>query len=243
MDMNCAGVGGVGPRQPEGLGEGKNQAVEDMCFKVSAVLVARGHNPTILHPSFLVYEGIVPGDWELAKAPICTPPFAAVGYKSGFSFVVEQERMQVEFNGDNADQEARQVAEMALKYAEKLPHVRYVAVGINLTSFWPVADPTNLIIERFIKEGPWNTAGMPLKSTRQNFTYLFEGHQLNMTIETGKKQIGQPPGEQIGIIMHGNYHSNLSSRDPLESLRSLLGQAEMRKEHFKSTAKLFLGVE
>lgn len=217
--------------------------MEPTCFKVSAVLVAKGHNPTILHPSFLAYEGIVPGDWELAKDPICTPPFAAVVYKSGFSFVVEQERMQVEFSGDNADQQSAQVVEMAKKYAEKLPHVRYVAVGVNFTTFLPLADPSNFVIERFIKEGPWNTAAMTLASARQNFTYLFEDHQLNITIETGNKQVKQPTIEQSGLIIHSNYHSNVSPSDRLESLRALLGLVETRKAHFKHTVQLFLGVE
>lgn len=217
--------------------------MEHMCFKVSAVLVARGHNPTILHPSFLEHEGIVPKDWELAKAPICTPPFAAVSYTSGFSFVVEQERMQVEFNGDDADQKAQQVVEMARHYAEKLPHVRYVAVGINFTTFCPLADPARFIILRFIKKGPWNTKSLPLASAKQNFTYLFEDHQLNMTVETGRKQMQQSSVEENGIIIHGNYHSDLSSTDPMESLRALLGLVETRKAHFQSLAQLFLGVE
>ncbi len=217
--------------------------MEHMCFKVSVVLVARGHNPTILHPSFLYHEGIVPEDWELAKSPICTPPFAAVSYTSGFSFVVEQERMQVEFNGDNADQNAEQVVEMARRYAEKLPHVRYVAAGVNFTTFCPLPDPARFIILKFIKEGPWNTKDLPLASAKQNLIYIFEDHQLNMTVETGRKQIQQSSGEQNGIIIHGNYHSDLSSKDPMVSLRALLGLVETRKAHFKSIAQLFLGVE
>ena len=132
------------------------------CFKVNTVLVAKGHNPTILHPSFLKNEKIVPEDWELSKDPISTPPFATVAFTSGFSFVVELERLQVAFNGENADKQVVAVSEMARKYAEKLPHVIYTAVGINLSIFCDSQEPERVLLQRFVKDGPWNSNELPI---------------------------------------------------------------------------------
>src|SRR4051794_1104305 len=64
-------------------------------LKASVVVAAREHNPTILHPAFLVAQEIVPPDWELAKDPICTPAFAIVTYRNGITFSVEGSRFQV----------------------------------------------------------------------------------------------------------------------------------------------------
>ena len=44
----------------------------------AVVVLAREHNPTILHPSFLGAQGIVPKDWQLAEPPMCTPPLSMV---------------------------------------------------------------------------------------------------------------------------------------------------------------------
>ncbi len=212
-------------------------------FKVSAVLVAMGNNPTILHPSFLKHENIVPEDWETNKDPICTPPFAAVSFTSGFSFVAELEKLQINFNGDNADQQTEKVTELAQKYANKLPHVRYTNVGINFTAFLPLKEPVKFIVERFIKEGPWNSQNYQLSSTIQSYTYPFDDHQLNVKIEPGRKQVSQDIKKvQNGIVLHANYHAECSKKiDPLKSVISLLQQSKNRMENFKYTAGLFLG--
>jgi hypothetical protein len=211
------------------------------CFKVSAVLVAKGHNPTILHPCFLKNEEIVPTDWELSQDPICTPPFSAVSFLSGFSFVVEQEKLQVNFTGDNADQQTGMAAEMAGKYAAKLPYVQYTAVGVNFTVFVPLADPASFIIQRFIKEGPWDCADLKLAEARQNFTYAFDDHTLNVSVESGMKKSDNQQTNQSGIILHANYHVLCSENDLLGSARYFLEQAVSRIDHFKNVVLLYIG--
>jgi hypothetical protein len=212
------------------------------CFKVNTVLVAKGHNPTILHPSFLKNEKIVPHDWELSKDPICTPPFATVAFTSGFSFVVELERLQVAFNGENADSQVVAVSEMARKYAEKLPHVMYTAVGINLSIFCEFQEPERFLLQRFVKDGPWNSNEMPVASTKQHFTYVCDDHQLHVSIESGQRQNVHKKERQRGVILHANYHAECSQKsNPLDSVRNLLQKAEERKDHFQHLTQVFLG--
>ncbi len=210
------------------------------CYKVSAVVLAQGHNPTILHPSFLQNEGIVPPEWEPSKPPVCTPPFAAVSFTSGFSFVVEQERLVVSFSGEKAELRILDVAEMAMKYTAKLPHVSYTAVGINFDTFYPMNDPAGWILQRFIRQGPWNSEELPLAAAKQGLTYNFPDCQLNISIEAGSRS-DKNQNSQSGVVLHANYHSQCSGEYPLYSVRSLLQEAKQRKEHFMHITGLLLG--
>ena len=214
--------------------------MQSECYKASAVVLAKGHNPTILHPAFLKHEGIIPQDWEPSKDPVCTPPFAAASFTSGFSFVVEQERLVISFSGEEADSRVRDVAEMARKYTAKLPHVAYTAVGINFDVFSPFKEPANFIIQRFIKQGPWNNQELPLATAKQNFTYNYSDYQLNITIESGSRG-GHDQSMQDGVLLHANYHGRCSEDSVLDSMHRLLQQAEKRKEHFKYITKIILG--
>lgn len=210
-------------------------------FKVGAVLLARGHNPTILHPSFLKNEEVVPKDWELSQDPVCTPPFAAVSFSSNFSFVVEQDKLQVNYMGENADQQTKKVAEMAGNYAAKLPYVHYTAVGINLTAFVPYEDAASFIIQHFVKDGPWKNDKLRLVEAKQNFIYAFKDHMLNMSIEGGVKKKDDQEKVQSGIVFHANYHAQCSNNDPLGSVQFHLSQAVNRKEHFKQVIHILMG--
>jgi hypothetical protein len=37
-------------------------------YELAVVLVARNHNPTILNPDFLKFNGMVPDNWELNQS-------------------------------------------------------------------------------------------------------------------------------------------------------------------------------
>lgn len=209
------------------------------CYKASAAVLAKGHNPTILHPAFLKHEGIIPKEWEPSKDPVCTPPFAAVSFTSGFSFVVEQERLLISFRGKEADLRIGDVAEMARKYTEKLPHVTYTAVGINFDAFFPLPEPSRFIIQRFLKQGPWNSEELPLAAAKQSLTYNYPDYQLNTTIEAcGRTDRNQE--SQDGVVLHANYHGRCSEKSALDSTHRLLQQAEQRREHFKYITKIIL---
>ena len=64
-------------------------------IEVSAVVLAQVHIPTILHPSFLAAEGIVPRDWQLAGPVISMPPLATATYANGITFTADESRLVV----------------------------------------------------------------------------------------------------------------------------------------------------
>src|SRR5690348_7266953 len=103
--------------------------------EASVVVLAQDHNPSILHPSFLASQGIVPEEWQCAEPPICTPAFSVTSYANGVVFTVESHRFQVQDKNPQGNGSTSPAPELAARYIRKLPYVRYRAVGINLTGF------------------------------------------------------------------------------------------------------------
>ena len=94
-------------------------------LNTSVVVIAQDHNPTILHPAFLTSQGIVPDDWQLADAPLCTPAFSFAKYKNGITFDVESNRFVVTEESPAGNPEDSRISELAIAYTGTLPHVRY----------------------------------------------------------------------------------------------------------------------
>jgi hypothetical protein len=124
-------------------------------LNTSVVVVAQEHNPTILHPAFLAAEGIAPQDWKPAAPPICTPAFSFVKYGNGIVFTVESNRFSVTDESPSGEVAESLAPKLAISYVEKLPHVRYTAVGINLHGFVLCETPEAFLIARFLKEGSY----------------------------------------------------------------------------------------
>ncbi len=94
-------------------------------LEFSVVVVGQDCNPTILNPDFLKHRGIVPEEWgwQLAGAPITTPPFATVSYDSGLTIKVEMTRFQVTDQLFADGVEKSKAIAVASKYIKVLPHV------------------------------------------------------------------------------------------------------------------------
>src|SRR3989442_649384 len=99
-------------------------------LEVSAVVLAQNHNPSILHPAFLVAQGIVPPEWELASPSISLPPLATAIYSNGISFTADESRLIVRDARPLGDNVRFRVYELANLFVQSLPHVPYTAVGV-----------------------------------------------------------------------------------------------------------------
>jgi len=105
-------------------------------FDTSIVVLAEGHNPTILHPAFLTSQDIVPQDWQLAEDPVCTPAASLVKYDNGIQFSVQSNRLQVFQAEPPENVGSSEIPALADRYIKTLPHVRYKAVGVNMRGFF-----------------------------------------------------------------------------------------------------------
>jgi hypothetical protein len=193
-------------------------------LNTSVVVLAKQHNPTILHPSFLVSEEIVPSDWEVAEPPVSTPVFAIVKYKNGIVFNVDENKFQVNDNQIKDDFRKSPISDLARKYAQKLPHVNYKAVGINFKGFVECAKPQTIVIDRFLKPGIANFNDNKPKALGLRIVYELPNVRLRLSCDSGKIKNADNEKEREGILIDANYHMDLPGNEIREEIRVATSQ-------------------
>ena len=187
----------------------------------SIVVIAQAHNPTILNPDFLKNNNIV----EAALTPkivICTMPVAQVVYEEGISIVAEFERLQFIDTSSERIPENSPIPQIAARYIETLPHVRYTAAGINFSGHYLFKDKDSarsFLSGKFIKEGPWlqqeKAADIGLR-----FIYAFENQKKTISLEPG--EIVRSENEKLPVILvNANYHFD-ASEGKVEPIKSFI---------------------
>ncbi len=210
-------------------------------LSTSVVVLAEAHNPSILHPAFLVSEGIVPADWEPADPPICTPLVSVAKYANGITFTIDSNRLVVTEERPAGNPTESQVWDRAIAYAEKLPHVRYTALGLNFNGFCLRQAPEQFLIERFLKAGPWDNQARPMKALGARFVYHVDDAVLRLGIDGGHVQWEDKP--EPAVIVNANFHSKLPGEKPLEALRRLANRWPARLADFNNLTGVVLGME
>ncbi len=178
-------------------------------INATIVIVAQDHNPSILHPSFLVSTSVVPPDFELADSPISTPAFSRVVYKNGLSFQAEPDRINIVDGRPPEDPAASALPNYAAKYVGTLPHVPYRAVGINFTTIVLDQDPRMTIIRRFLRDGPWNDAELPAQGLGIKLVYGSDPGVLHLNIDAGSIRRASDGSTATGILVQANYHTDV----------------------------------
>jgi len=205
-------------------------------MNISVVVVAEQHNPTILHPSFLYGQKIVPGEWKIVEGPICTPAFSLVGFDGGISFRVEQSKLQIVDTAPHGDGSDSVVSTLAKAYVEKLPHVHYKAVGVNFAAFSICENCSNYMVERFLKSGPWNGEELKPLAAGVHLTYQLDNATLNLSLRPGYRQDSEGHDSSAGIVLEGNCHTDTS--DTSQVLEAVAGFRDKIVEAFQVCAKV-----
>jgi hypothetical protein len=206
------------------------------------VVVAQQHNPTILHPAFLEAQEIVPKGWEYQEDLLCTPAVSVVKYANGITFTVEGNRLAVTEEKPAGNPLDSKVAGLAVAYVEKLPHVRYTAVGVNFTGYLLHQEPAPFLIGRFLKAGDWNDQVRPMKGLGVRFVYHVEDALLRFGVDEGYVE-QQEAERQPAILINGNFHSELPDTKPIDTLRALAGRWSRRLGEFLGLSRVVLGLE
>ena len=121
-------------------------------LQVSVVITAEFHNPSILNPDFLVSREIVGADWKIA-ATLTTPAVSVVRYENGIAWTVDPSRLMVVESAGPAFRDHYLSHAVVGAYLEKLPHVPYRQLGLNLRASRAESDPRRWLVERF--GAPW----------------------------------------------------------------------------------------
>lgn len=212
-------------------------------LNTAVVVLAKHHNPTILHPSFLTSQDIVPSDWELAEPPVCTPVFAVVKYKNGIVFNVGERNFQVTDNQGGDDYEKSQVADLALKYTTVLPHVHYSAIGINFGGFIECVGPEKIVLDRFLKEGPADLDGNRPTALGLRLVYMLEDTRLKLSVEAGTIKLANGEKERNGVLVNGNFHTELKQEDRIDQLEKVTEFFPARCGEFSAVVRSLFQLE
>jgi len=182
-------------------------------IEFAIVVVASDCNPTILNPDFLAGQSIVPSEWGwgVSGTPITTPPFATISYDSGVSILVEANKFQVSdksISGKGPEPDTSKIPEIAKRYIEVLPHVRYDAVGHNFTVFVENAEAVAFLKDKFLKEGVWDSETHHMQEFGLKFVYHIKGGRLNVAMDgaTIIDRSLEEPKEVRGILIKANHH-------------------------------------
>ncbi len=178
----------------------------------SIVVVANEHNPSLINPDFLEREGIIDNRWGLERVgdAITTPPFATVSYKGGITVTVEANKFQV------VDQECDEptqsyLPDIVARYIEVLPHVPYVAVGINFNGIMSIPDPASYLENHFLKNGGWDSTEHPLESVGLRFVYSRDGGRVVLTVDPAHKANNR---SDEAILVKANFHRDCDDETP-----------------------------
>lgn len=212
-------------------------------LNTSVVVLAKRHNPTILHPSFLASEGIVPSDWEVSEQPVSTPVFAMVKYKNGIVFNVEQNKFRISKDELKDDVGESQLPALACKYVQKLPHVKYQALGINFTGFIECTESEKVVMDRFLKPGIADFNGAHPQASGFRFVYRLNDVRLRLSFDSGKVKRADDENERSGILIDANYHMDLPGRNIHQEIEKSTSLYSVHYNHFTKVTRSILALE
>lgn len=134
----------------------------------------------------------------------CTPGLSQVTYREGLTIISRPDRL--EFSAQSADVEKVRPYDVAVKYLEKVPLVKYVAVGINPAGHVRL-DPgtSHLFVDRLIQKGSWSECGGQKPSVELNFNYKVASKSFAAKISLGKDNV---TGSEI-LIFGANIHRDI----------------------------------
>lgn len=198
----------------------------------SIVILAKNHNPTILHPSFLTAQKIVPNEWILDEDPICTSPFSIVKYKNKVVFLADPSKLQISDNDFNSTQTNTPLPLLAQKYVETLPHVNYSAIGINFMYFMEMAGANDVVNKLFDTDFIKRLTIKP-KSSGVRFVFPVSNAEFRLDIEPSVI-IEQTKDEQSGLLIKGNYSTPGSPSLTTDEIRELTDMLPDRLSHFNN---------
>ena len=207
----------------------------------SLVIVAKNHNPSLLNPDFLRIRDIVPHDYELIEPSITTPPVAIVKYKQGISIMVAMEKLQVVEIIKERFPQSLSAPQIASRYVQTLPHVRYTGVGINWGGALRTEDPDVWMSNRFLSQGPWRENSHKLIGSELRFKYALADAQCNLSLASDT--ISERDTAVPVVTVNVNFHHEITAYPADEAVAQVIERWADRLDHFRTLIRDVLGVE
>jgi hypothetical protein len=180
--------------------------------EVSIIIAAQDLTPTMMSQDFLKYSGIIPKEWELAQQPVLNPNFAQLNFTNGLSITAQPRSITLSESLTQKNSTEIQIAAIAAKYVEKLPHAEYVGLSLNPKIVVPFPqDPTGVrryITENLLGSGSWKEIGKFPVQAGVNLMYVLDRCQMTIAISEARIQ-SQQQSPMAALLFSGNFNYNV----------------------------------
>jgi hypothetical protein len=193
--------------------------------EMAIAIAAQKNNPTILTPDFLKYSGIVPSEWELAKAPILTNSAAQVTFQNGITVIADLNRIIfAQPLSVQAQPQVVQIPAIAHKYIQTLPQVNYKGISITFRGHAPFDNQENgtreYIYRNLLNSGPWLEYGTTPVQASLRFMYNQPGVQMNLDINEALLQLAEQTSKKV-VLFTANCLHPINQEDEKQGLTAL----------------------
>ena len=210
--------------------------------EISIIIAAKDLTPTMMSQDFLKFSGIIPKEWELAQQPVLNPNYAQLNFTSGININAQPRTITISQSLGNKKLEELDVAAVASKYIEKLPHAEYMGLSCSpkILIPFPTAPETvrNYITGTLLGSGSWKKIGRAPIQAGINLMYILDRCQLTMNISEARLQ--QPQKQPItAILFSGNFNYNINPQDEKsDRVTQISGYIENWKSDFEEFRKI-----
>jgi hypothetical protein len=186
--------------------------------EVAIVIAVPSQNPSLLSEDFLKYSGIVPLDWQLARAPVYDERVAQLVFENGFSLALQADRvMFLEAIGEKTMADTT-IAEVTCKYVEALKLANFQAFGLNFRSYISYGTDSDaasdFVNTQVLTPRKWTKfTDKPVKATVNMNYELNNGKALNLAINEASIQFPEKEPESI-VLFSANFNQDLKSVEP-----------------------------
>ena len=189
----------------------------------SMVIVAQSHNPSILNTDFLLHNGIVGEHWQPREDCLTSPMLSRVAFNGGLAVHADPIRVVFEQSGDALAADALVCASAAKGYLKTVPHVHYIAIGMNSKCVLRNL-PLHRVSDVLRSSGSWTTFKSVAPSFELKAIYEMGDKRVTLDIEERSHE-----SEPI-TTFRANIHRDIDEPNQQMRLNSMLSALDSWKE-------------
>ena len=221
-------------------------------LEASIVFVVKDVSPTFLNPDFLLFNKIVPEEWELSMLPITTPTFAQIEYGTGVQVsakpiatqetgIVTRIVFKQSLNGQPISEAT--IANLAVLFMVHLDHNSISAIGINSKHFYGTSsrdEANKYMLSQFITNSVWYREENGMEVPEVRLAYNMPFGETHIKIEQVTRQ--NEKSVQFGITVDTNMHHDVSKGIENDKIANILSNSlETLEKNEKSLSARFKG--
>ena len=205
--------------------------------EIAIIIGARNLTPTMMSQDFLKFSGIIPQTWELTQQPVLNPNFAQLSFQNDLNIIAQPGNLTMSESVGNKNLNELSVAQVAIKYVEKLPHAEYQGFSFNPKIIVPIPNNPAAIQKYFtqtlLNQGAWQDIGRGLIQANINLLYQLEQCQLSISISQAKLQLPQQ-NPMLAILFSGNFNYDIAANNQQQIINQLIQAIQAWQHNFKT---------